>query len=245
MIRVKNLSKYYDNEKNPVLNQLDLDVNEGCFFGLLGPNGCGKTTLISIMTGLIKASSGEVFINNMSIRTNFDRLKPTFALVPQHIALYDNLTLFENLQFFGHLYGLKSDHLHQRIKACVDMAQLEKFQHVIIKKYSGGMQRRANLVLGLLHEPNLLFLDEPTVHVDPQSRYTIFSLLTQLNKQGVTIFYTTHYLEEAEALCNEVAIMDNAGIIAQDSPQRLIAKNPGANNLGDVFLELTGRYLRD
>jgi len=245
IISIKKLTKRYHKAKEMALRGIDLKIERGEFFGLLGPNGSGKTTTISILTGLLIASEGEVSICNKSIPHHISAIKPLIGLVPQEIALYSTLTVKENLYFFGKLYGLVGDLLEQRVEKYLDVTGLKSYAKQQINTFSGGMKRRANLAVSLLHEPEILFLDEPTVNVDPHSRHVIFEILKDLNEKGMTLIYTTHYLEEAEHLCQRVAIIDYGKVIAIDTPQNLIKKTPGSNNLGEVFLNLTGRELRD
>lgn len=245
IIIIKNLTKRYPGLSRPALDNLNLKIDKGEFFGLLGPNGSGKTTLISILCGLIKASSGEITIDNHRIPKQLNSLKPLFNLVPQEIALYPSLTLRENIDFFGQMYGLPKALLRERTEECLRLSGLEQFFHQQIGTFSGGMQRRANLIMSLINHPEILFLDEPAAHVDPQSRRLIFDILNNLNSKGTTIIYTTHYLEEAQHLCTRVAILNAGVILCNDSPLKLIRQSPDANNLSDVFFHLTGKELRD
>lgn len=244
-IEIQGLTKQYPGAKEFALRGLDLTVKAGEFFGLLGPNGSGKTTTISILCGLVQPSGGNIKVAGYKIPGHLNNIKPLIGLVPQEIALYPTLSFIENLTFLGRLYGLSSKLLRQRIEQCIEIAGLTHFADKAIKTYSGGMKRRANLAAGLLHQPQIIFLDEPTVNVDPQSRNVIFDILQQINANGTTIIYTTHYLEEAQQFCHRVAIMDLGQILCQDTPQNLIAKNPGCRDLGEVFLTLTGKQLRD
>lgn len=244
-ISINDLTKRYAQSKVSALRGITLNVKKGEFFGLLGPNGCGKTTLISILTGLIRSSSGTAKVDGKNVRSKINQVKPQIGLVPQEIALYPSLSIIDNLKYFGKLYGLHRAELKQRIDECVALAQLERFAKKPIQTFSGGMKRRANLVIGLIHKPRILFLDEITVHVDPQSRNVILDILKMLNKNDVTMIYTTHYLEEAQQMCERVAIMDLGKIIAIDSPANLIAQTDNARDLGEVFLQLTGHHLRD
>ncbi len=245
MIIIKNLTKIYPHSKKKVLQDINLTIQEGDIFGLLGPNGSGKTTLISILCGLLVATEGEVSIANHSIPKHLSAVKPLINLVPQEIALYPSLTLLENLKFFAHLYGLSSAALKERIEEGLHISGLGKYLHQPITSFSGGMKRRANLIVSLINHPSILFLDEPAAHVDPQSRNVIFDILVMLNKKGTTLIYTTHYLEEAEQICTRVAILDNGIILCNDTPSRLIEASPNSQNLSDVFFKLTGKELRD
>lgn len=245
IIVIKNLNKRYAHAGRLALDGLNLTIQKGEFFGLLGPNGSGKTTLISILCGLLQATSGEITIAGLPIPRRIGRLKKLFNLVPQEIALYPTLTLRENIYFFGKMYGLSRRLLKTRVQECLQISGLENFYEQAINTFSGGMQRRANLIMSLINHPDILFLDEPAAHVDPQSRHLIFDILTTLNKKGTTIIYTTHYLEEAQHLCTRVAILDNGVILCNDSPSQLIQRSPNAHTLADVFFEMTGKQLRD
>lgn len=244
-IEISELTKRYPDATDFALRGVDLSIKPGEFFGLLGPNGCGKTTMISILCNMYQATTGSVTIDGLDSARDAAKIKQLIGLVPQDLALYPTLTLLENLQFFGHMYNIHRSALKERIDFCLEVAQLEKFAKKQTKTFSGGMKRRANLVVSLLHEPKLLLLDEPTVNVDPQSREVIFNILSTLNKRGVTMIYTTHYLEEAQQLCQRVAIMDQGQILTSQCPNDLIKSTPNARDLGDVFMALTGRHLRD
>ncbi len=245
ILKIIDIKKRYNSNTDYTLPGMNLDIRAGEFFGLLGPNGCGKTTLISIVTGLLQPTSGNVEINGLNLRKHFNKVKYLIGIVPQDLALFPTLTLTENLTFFCHMYGISGKKMRERIEFCIKIARLESFKQKPIGSYSGGMKRRANLVLGLIHSPKILFLDEITVNVDPQSRQVIFDILQELNNNGMTMIYTTHYMEEADKLCSRVAIMDNGEIIRNDIPSNLIKSVPDARNLEDVFLGLTGKHLRD
>jgi ABC-2 type transport system ATP-binding protein len=245
MIKVRDLIKKYKNANDVALNNVSLSIHEGEFFGLLGPNAAGKTTLISVIAGLLKINSGEVFLKDINVKTHPDDIKKYIGLIPQELALYPNLTIRENLKFFGRMQGLFGKVLTKRIDEFLSVVELTTSADKLVGDCSGGIKRRANLIAGLLHEPSIVFLDEPTLGVDAQSRNLIFEYLQLLNKNGITCLYTTHYMEEAESLCSRIMIIDNGLIIAEGSPKQLIQQNEGCNNLGDVFLKLTGKQLRD
>lgn len=227
------------------LKDFSLTITEGQIFGLLGPNGAGKTTLISILCGLIKPTSGNFSIDNLTYAKNSNDIKKIIGVVPQEYALYPTLTARENLMYFGSMYGLKGRDLKEKITESLDFLGLLKFADKRVETFSGGMKRRVNLIAGILHSPRILFLDEPTVGVDVQSKSAIIEYLKQLNKNGTTIIYTSHHLSEAQDFCTDIAIIDRGQLYAQDTPENLIRGTANANNLEDVFISLTGKELRD
>jgi ABC-2 type transport system ATP-binding protein len=245
VIEVKNLKKLYQGAVELALKGVNLSIDEGEFFGLLGPNAAGKTTLISIMCGLLKISEGEVLVAGTDVAKNPARIKKSIGLVPQEIALYQNLTIKENLYYFGQMHGLFGYELKRRVAEYLAVVELSAHARKIVSKCSGGIKRRANLIAGMIHKPAIVFLDEPTLGVDAQSRNLIFEYLRSLKEEGITFIYTTHYMEEAENLCSRIMIIDNGNAIAGGSPSELIKSNPGCNDLGQVFLKLTGKSLRD
>lgn len=245
MIQIEQISKKYKGSENYSVTNLDLSIEEKEIFGLLGPNGAGKTTLISILCSLIKPTSGNFSINGLTYQKNKNQLKQIIGIVPQEYALYPTLTAFENLKYFGSMYGLKGENLNNKIQASLEHLGLLPFAHKPIDTFSGGMKRRVNLIASILHNPKVLFLDEPTVGVDVQSKNVIIGFLQELNKQGTTIIYTSHHLNEAELFCTQVAIIDHGKLIIKGKPKELISRFEGAHNLEDVFLRLTGKALRD
>jgi ABC-2 type transport system ATP-binding protein len=244
-IEVRDLIKIYKGADEPALNGVSLIVPHGEIFGLLGPNGAGKTTAINILCGILSASSGSVKVSGMDSNKNREEIKHLIGVVPQDIALYPTLTARENLLFIGSMYGLAGKNLRERVNECLSVFGLEKFANRYIQTYSGGMKRRINLIAGILHKPRILFLDEPTVGIDVQSRTVIIAYLKQLNAEKTTIIYTSHYMEEAELLCSSIAIIDQGKIITQGRPSEMIGSQPGYTNLESIFLNLTGRKLRD
>lgn len=227
------------------LNDFTLTINEGEIFGLLGPNGAGKTTLISILCGLIKPTTGTFTINNLTYSSNANEIKKIIGVVPQEYALYPTLTARENLEYFGSMYGLKGKDLKEKVAQNLDFLGLLKFADKRVETFSGGMKRRVNLIAGILHNPKILFLDEPTVGVDVQSKNVIIDYLKQLNNNGTTIIYTSHHLGEAEDFCTDIAIVDHGQLFAEGTPKTLITSVENAQNLEDVFIALTGNELRD
>jgi ABC-2 type transport system ATP-binding protein len=205
------------------VKEISFTMQEGEVFGLLGPNGAGKSTTISMLTCLYTPTSGTMRIYDQDVVKKPGEVKKLIGVVPQEIALYPSLSARDNLRFFGEMYGLKGGDLTERVEAVLDYVAMTERAKDAIKTYSGGMKRRINMAAGLIHSPKILFLDEPTVGVDPQSRNHIFESVERLNKeQGMAILYTTHYMEEAERLCQRVAIIDRGEIIALDTPKNLI-----------------------
>jgi ABC-2 type transport system ATP-binding protein len=245
IIKIESLSKQYKNAEMYSLNNVSLEINQGEIFGLLGPNGAGKTTLISMLCGLIKPTSGHFTIDELNYRQHSRKIKKIIGVVPQEYALYPTLTARENLLYFGSMYGLKGSYLKDKVIETMDLLGLLKFADKPIETFSGGMKRRINLIAGILHNPKVLFLDEPTVGVDVQSRNAIIDYLKVLNQNGTTIIYTSHHLGEAEDFCTKIAILDRGRIFAQGTPKNLITSTPDARNLEDVFISLTGKDFRD
>ncbi|TRX31258.1 ABC transporter ATP-binding protein [Flavobacterium sp. ZT3R18] len=245
IIQISNLSKIYKDAEMYSLSDFTLDINEGQIFGLLGPNGAGKTTLISILCGLVKPTSGTFTIDGLTYAKNANEIKKIIGVVPQEYALYPTLTARENLLYFGSMYGLKGADLKEKVIDSLDFLGLLKFADKRIETFSGGMKRRVNLIAGILHDPKVLFLDEPTVGVDVHSKNVIIEYLKKLNATGTTIIYTSHHLSEAQDFCTTIAIVDRGVIYAEGTPNELIAATKEARNLEDVFISLTGKELRD
>jgi ABC-2 type transport system ATP-binding protein len=209
------------------LDGVSFDVSHGEMFGLLGPNGAGKTTLLSIVSCLLEATSGEVYIRGRRIQMHDRALRRHIGIVPQELAIYGELSARENLRFFGRLYGLENKTLEKRVSEVLAAIGLEARADDRAENFSGGMKRRLNLGVALVHEPGLLLLDEPTVGVDPQSRNHIFEEVRRLNKLGVTVIYTSHYMEEVQSLCTRIGIMDNGKLVACDTLDALLSQEEG------------------
>ena len=220
MLRVENLYKEFGNIK--AVNGISFEVKRGTIFGLLGPNGAGKSTAISMISTLIEPTKGDIFFEGKSILKDSKPIRQKLGVVPQDIALYPTLTGYENLSFWGNVNGLKGQELKKRILEISDIIGLIGILKVSVDKYSGGMMRRLYIGAALLHKPGLLIMDEPTVGIDPQSRNHILDTVLELNKQGMTIIYTSHYMEEVEYLCNELCIMDEGNIVASGTQQQLV-----------------------
>lgn len=245
IIEVSGITKSYKGAEFPAVDNLSFTISKNETFGLLGPNGAGKTTTISMLCGLFHPTNGTVKVNGEDLRSNLSKVKSDLGIVPQDIALYPTLTGRENLEFYGAMYGVEKQELKKRINTWLNKLEMNKSADKLVESYSGGMKRRINLIAGVLHNPKILFLDEPTVGVDVQSRAAIMEHLNELNASGVTIIYTSHHLEEAEKFCSDVAIIDQGKIIARGKPSSLISENVGCTNLEDVFLKLTKTALRD
>jgi ABC-2 type transport system ATP-binding protein len=220
ILEARNLVKRYGDLT--AVDNVNLAIKKGEIFGLLGPNGAGKTTIISMINGLLKPDSGIITVDGLDLQTEPNAVKAKLGLVPQELALYPTLSARDNLSFFGSIYGLGGKQLRERVEAMLAMVELTERAKEPVQTYSGGMKRRVNIAAGLLHQPDVLFLDEPTVGVDPQSRNAIFEAVEALNRAGMTVIYTTHYMEEAQRLCHRVAIIDEGQIIALDTPHTLI-----------------------
>jgi ABC-2 type transport system ATP-binding protein len=227
MLEVKALTKSYG--KLMAVTDVSFRVDYGETIGLLGPNGAGKTTTVSIIAGLLSPDSGEVLIDGKQVTSDTDPLKLKIGLVPQDMALYDQLTARDNLTFFAALYSLAGAKAKKAIDDALNLVALSDRADDKVGTFSGGMKRRLNLAAALLHDPQILLLDEPTVGVDPQSRNAIFENLETLNKRGKTLIYTTHYMEEAERLCDRIIIIDHGRVIANDTLQGLHKLLPVTN----------------
>lgn len=246
MLNVQHLRKSYN--QLVAVDDVSFSVAGGQLLGLLGPNGAGKTTTVSMVAGLLTPDAGEVLIAGARLTGDTDPRKRKVGLVPQDLALYDELSAQANLEFFGALYGLHGAPLRDAIDRALTLVGLADRRRDAVNSYSGGMKRRLNLAAGLLHDPEILILDEPTVGVDPQSRNAIFDNLELLKSQGKALLYTTHYMEEVERLADRVVIVDRGRVIADDTLAGMKARVPGADgpaSLESVFLALTGRSLRD
>ncbi len=227
---------------------VSFSIEKGEIFGLLGPNGAGKTTTIRILSTIIPADNGEVTIGGHSLKKNTEAVRGLIGICPQELALYADMSAFDNLLFFGRMAGLSSPEARDQAMANLELMGLaDRAKKGRVDKFSGGMKRRVNLAIALMGHPQLLFLDEPTVGIDPQSRNNIYETIEGLRARGMTILYTTHYMEEADRLCRRVAIMDGGKIIAMDTPHVLKSQigDPEHVTLEQVFLKLTGRSLRD
>lgn len=219
IIVARQITHNYGNTR--ALHGIDLKIPQGSFYGLLGPNGAGKTTTINILCALLIPDEGEIEIKGIDLRKDAKRAKKVLGVVPQDIALYGDLSAIDNLRFWGKLYGLSQTECDKKARALLATVGLAERMNEAVSNYSGGMKRRVNLAAALMHSPDILLMDEPTVGVDPQSRNHIFDLLEELHQRGMTVIYTTHYMEEVERLCESAAIIDHGKIIAQGSVEAL------------------------
>ena len=244
-IRIEGLRKQYPGAYTPAVDGLSLHIPAGAIFGLLGPNGAGKTTTIGIICGLIRPDSGKVRVFGRDITAEGDAIRSRLGVVPQHIALYPGLSGRENIEYIGRLYGLTKQDIQARGDRLMDRLGMSVHADKRVGRYSGGMKRRINIITSLLHEPELLILDEPTAGVDVQSRALILDFLKDYRASGHTVVYTSHLLEEAEQLCDTVTIIDEGRNVIEGEPQRLVRETPDCRRLEDVFLHYTGHSVRD
>lgn len=249
VVSVKNLVKKYKNHS--AVDGLSFSVKKGEILGLLGPNGSGKTTTINCILSLLDFDSGDIKIFGKSMRPDAYSIKQKIGVIFQEVAVFDELTVYENIDYFCGLYIKDKNTRKSYIKDAIKLVGLEKFEKYRPKQLSGGLFRRLNIACGIAHKPELIFLDEPTVAVDPQSRNNILNDIKKLRDHGATVIYTTHYMEEVEELCDRIIILDNGKIIASGTVEELkkLAKTKTkvveGPTLNDVFLELTGKALRD
>ena len=244
-IEVEGLHKQFDPPKGPVaVDGVSFFIEEGEIFSLLGPNGAGKTTTISMLACLLKPSSGDARVAGFSITRDPEKVKAQIGVVPQEIALYDDLSGRENLVFWGRMYGMRGPALGRRVDEVLELIGLTDRQNDRVEKYSGGMKRRVNIGVALLHKPRFLYLDEPTVGIDPQSRRSILDGIKDLNAAGMTVLYTTHYMEEAQEISNRIAIMDHGKIVGLGTHEELV-KIVGEHTRIDLKVDKSARELAE
>ena len=242
-ISVKDLTKVYGH-KFTAVNKISFEVQSGTIFAFLGPNGAGKSTTIKMLTTLTAPTSGSILVNGIDPTKDASAVRRSFGIVFQDPSLDDELTAYENMFFHAGLYNVPRDQTARRIEEMLNFVELWDRKDHLVKSFSGGMKRRLEIALGLLHTPKILFLDEPTVGLDPQTRNHIWSYIKKLNKeQGLTVFFTTHYMDEVEKTADQVAIIDNGKIVATGSPQDIITR-AGTTSLEEAFINLTGHNIR-
>lgn len=243
IIKVTNLSKNFGDFT--AVDNISFSVEAGKIFAFLGPNGAGKTTTIKMLTTLLNPSQGDIIINGKDPKKDKDSVRHSFGIVFQDPSTDDELTAYENMEFHGILYGVGKEIRRKRIEYLMNMVGLWDRKNDLVKKFSGGMKRRLEIARGLIHHPKILFLDEPTLGLDPQTRESIWNYIKKLNKkEGMTIFFTTHYMEEAEKAANEIAIIDKGKIVKHGTLASL-KKSTKSKSLEDAFLKLTGKDIRD
>jgi len=245
MIRVENLSKRFG--ETEAVKSVSFQIAEGQIYGLLGPNGAGKTTTLSMLSGLLAPDSGKILFKDQDIASDRSNYRRRLGVVPQDLALYDQLSARENLRFWAGLYDLKGPALEARVEKMLERVGLEQRGDGPVKSFSGGMKRRLNLALGLVHDPAVLLLDEPTVGIDPQGRARILEIVQEVAAAGTAVLYTTHYLEEAETLCNRIGIIDSGTLLTSGSVADLKSKvgNRERVTIRGRFDEAQGRAVAD
>ncbi|MBL7764029.1 MAG: ABC transporter ATP-binding protein [Chitinophagaceae bacterium] len=243
-ISIEDLSFGYKDQQRKNFSHLHLHIQKGERFGIFGPNGAGKTTLMNIMTGLLEYESGSVKLLGHEVKNNKKNITKLFGFVPQDFSFYHELSPAENMEFFGAWAGLNKKQIQRKITELLTVLGLEDVRNKPVQKFSGGMKRRINLAIAVMNEPQVLFMDEPTVGVDVQTRNAIIEYLKELNKKGTTLVYTSHQLSEAEQLCERIALIDEGKIVANDTLINLY-KEHQQDGLEKLFLELTGKEFRD
>jgi ABC-2 type transport system ATP-binding protein len=243
-VSIRNIGFCYPGQSSYRINDLSLEIEAGDRFGLFGPNGAGKSTLMNCMSGLLPISKGSISIFGHDTRTGKKKIKQFFGLVPQDFSFYQELTPVQNLEFFGAWSDFPRQTLSKRIVELLNTLGLGDVMHKPVQQFSGGMKRRVNLAIGVISHPKILFLDEPTVGVDIQSRHAILNFLRQMNEEGTTLIYTSHQLNEAEELCNKIALIENGNIIAHNTLENLL-KEHREEGLEGLYLNLTGHAYRD
>ena len=243
-VSIQGLGFKYPGQVSNCFSNLTLDVAKGERFGLFGPNGAGKTTLMNCMTGLLSYQQGNIQLLGNEVKHHRKVINKLFGFVPQDFSFYQELSPLENLAFFGAWSGLNKQQIKDRSTELMEVLGLTDVHNKPVHKFSGGMKRRVNLAIGVIHEPRILFLDEPTVGVDVHTRQSIISYLKTLNEKGTTLIYTSHQLGEAEDLCNRIAMIDDGKILVNDSLQQLLADHK-EEGLEGLFIQLTGKAFRD
>lgn len=243
-LHIENLCFTYPDQATKSLSNINLNISEGDAFALLGPNGAGKTTLMSILTGVLPFKEGSIQLFGNELKSNSKSLNSLLGFVPQDFSFYHELSPKENLEFFGAWAGLSRQETKKRTVELLEIIGLSDVKNKPVGQFSGGMKRRVNLAIGVIHRPRILFLDEPTVGVDVQSRLAIIAYLKELTASGTTLVYTSHQLNEAELLCDRIALIDEGKIIANDILANLLASH-NENGLEGLFLKLTGKAFRD
>ncbi|MEA3466760.1 MAG: ABC transporter ATP-binding protein [Thermodesulfobacteriota bacterium] len=237
MISINNICKRYN--QHTALDDINLTVSKGCILGLLGPNGAGKTTLVSILNGLTPYQSGTISIFGLSLHDNLPEIRRRSSFIPQSFAFYENLTVMENLRFFAGIQNIKNGQAKNVISQAIAINRLEAMLNKRANSLSGGQKQRLNIAIGLLNNPEVIYLDEPTAGIDPELRNSILQTIRSFKDAGKTIIYTSHYMQEIEQICDEVAIIRQGRIICHETIEKLLNKENGTSNLETIFLQLT------
>ncbi|MEO6729882.1 MAG: ABC transporter ATP-binding protein [Ferruginibacter sp.] len=244
-VAIQNLDFRYPGATVDSIRQLNLEVAVGERFGIFGPNGAGKTTLMNCMTGLLSYTTGTIELLGQPISQNKKEINKLFGFVPQDFSFYHELSPVENLAFFGAWSGMRTPEIKKRTTELLEILDMTDVRNQPVNKFSGGMKRKVNLAIGVIHQPKILFLDEPTVGVDVQTRNAIIEYLKELNSKGTTLIYTSHQLNEAEELCNKIALIDKGQIIAHNSLDNLLLEHRESGGLEGLFIKLTGKKYKD
>ena len=245
VVQLEHITKTYVKTGKPAVSDLSLSIPEGAVFGLLGPNGAGKSTTVMILCGLTRPDAGNISVLGIDVKTHANEVRRKIGVAPQEIALFPALSARENLTYFGRMYGLSGSHLKNRIDHFLNTFGLAEKANKQVHTFSGGMKRRLNLIAALLHDPDLVILDEPTAGVDVQSRNMILSFLEQLKQSGKSVIYSSHVLEEAERICSHIAVVDEGKLVTSGTRESVMHQHPDCLSLEQVFLKLTGKNIRD
>jgi ABC-2 type transport system ATP-binding protein len=246
IIEVRNLTKVFVSRRTKVtaVEDVSFDVFKGEIFGMIGPNGAGKSTTFAMMTTLIKPTSGSITVAGFDVEKEDDRIRAIIGIVPQKLSLYPDLTARENLELMGNLYDVPKKVMEERIEYYLKLVNLESHADRLTGGFSGGMKQRLSVISAVIHDPQIIFWDEPTTGLDPQTRQAIWKLARKFNKEGKTLIFTTHYMDEADELCDRVAIMNEGKLMALDNPEKL-KQTSNSTSLEEVFIHLTGEEIRD
>lgn len=246
MIEVRELTKVFMSRRTKItaVDNISFDIYKGEIFGMIGPNGAGKSTTFAMMTTLIKPTGGRIKVAGLDVEKDAEMIRAKIGVVPQQHSLYHDLTARENLELMGNLYDVPKKIMDERIDYYLKLVNLETHAERYTGGFSGGMKQRLSVICAVIHDPEIIFWDEPTTGLDPQTRQAIWKLAGKFNKEGKTLIFTTHYMEEADKLCNRVAIMNSGKLVALDTPENLKTMS-NSISLEDVFIHLTGEEIRD
>ena len=244
-VQLHKLTKQYPHSNKRAVSELSLEIQEGSVFGLLGPNGAGKSTTVMMLCGLMRPDSGTISVFGLDMGNHGVDIRKRIGVAPQEIALFPTLTAYENLFYFGRMYGMPTREIRAQIKKYLEVFGLSEKGRKIVSTFSGGMKKRLNLIAALLHQPKLVILDEPTAGVDVQSRNMILDFLDTLKAEGTTIIYSSHVLEEAERICSHLGIVDEGKLVTTGTSVSIMKAHQDCKNLEQVFLKLTGKNIRD